>query len=142
MPSLRDRANKAFSQLHQRMYRRTGGRLGKTMRKAPVFVLTTRGRKSGQARSVPLIYLEDGDRWLVVASNGGQDRQPAWYLNLLDQPLAEIRVGEADIPVKVRPATDTEREEAWPKLVGLYPGYDAYTKRTERRLPVLVMSRR
>jgi deazaflavin-dependent oxidoreductase (nitroreductase family) len=112
------------------------------MRKAPVLVLTTRGRKSGQPRSVPVIYLEDGGRWLLVASNGGQDYDPAWYRNLLDHPEAEIRVGNEDIAVTAHDATDEERAAAWPKLVALYPGYEGYAKRTTRRLPVVVLTRR
>jgi F420H(2)-dependent quinone reductase len=142
MPTLRDRANKAISGMHQKLYRRSRGRFGGHMKNAPVLVLTTRGRKSGQFRSVPLIYLEDGDRWLLVASNAGQDHQPAWYLNLLDQPLAEVRIGDQDIPVKARPLAEAERAEAWPKLLAMYPDYAGYTKRTDRVLPVLALTRR
>jgi deazaflavin-dependent oxidoreductase (nitroreductase family) len=142
MPTVRDRVNKAYSAVHTRVYRRSGGRLGKRLGKAPMLLLTTRGRRSGQPRTKPLMYLADGERWVLVASNAGQDHHPAWYLNLLDQPLAEIRVADQDIPVNARHATDEERAELWPKLVGIFSGYARYAKKTDRPIPVLVLTRR
>jgi deazaflavin-dependent oxidoreductase (nitroreductase family) len=142
VPTLRDRFNKTAARLHTAAYRRSGGRIGKTMGKAPVGLLTTVGRRSGQPRTVPVIFLAEGDRWYLVASNAGQDHHPAWYGNLLAHPEASIRIGDTDTPVVARQADDDERAAAWPKLAAQFPGYDKYVEKTDRRIPVMVLSPR
>ncbi|HEV7885942.1 MAG TPA: nitroreductase/quinone reductase family protein, partial [Acidimicrobiales bacterium] len=90
--TMRDRWNKWFGAGHRAVLRASGGRVGRRIGKAPILLLTTTGRRSGQARTVPLMYWSDGDRFAIVASNAGQDHAPAWYGNLLAQPAVEIEL--------------------------------------------------
>lgn len=140
MATLRDRFNKTLSGWHGALYRR--GSWARKMQGAPLLLLTTVGRSSGQRRTVPAMYMEDGERWVVVASNAGQDHHPAWYLNLLDQPLAEVRVGDVEVPVKARVADESERASLWPRLVKMYGRFGTYERRTRRSIPVIVLTRR
>jgi deazaflavin-dependent oxidoreductase (nitroreductase family) len=138
--TLRDRLNKTMSGWHRRLYVRSGQ--ARRMRGAPLLLLTTVGRRSGQRRAVPLMYLADGERWVVVASNGGQDHDPDWYRNLLEQPLAEVRVGDDELPVVARVLGGEERAAVWPRLVSMYGGYAKYQRRATREIPVVVLSPR
>ena len=138
------------SRLNTRLYRATGGRLGGTWRvgaalrkPAPVCLLTTIGRKSGEPRVAPLIYLQDGERLILVASKGGMSHHPAWYLNLEAHPDCEVELpGTAKIPMRAARATDEEKALLWPRLCGIYPDYDDYQARTTRNIPVLILTRR
>jgi deazaflavin-dependent oxidoreductase (nitroreductase family) len=113
-----------------------GGRMGK----APVLLLTTTGRKSGQPRTNPLLYARAGDNaYMVIASKGGADKHPLWYLNLQADPLAEVTVGRETRQVRARDAQGEERERLWRTLADLYPGYDKYAQKTSRRIPVVVL---
>src|SRR5437868_5418594 len=106
----KNRARTAFSVLNRGLYRMSGGRIGGKMKGAPILLLTTTGRKSGKARTMPLLYVEDGDRFAVIASAGGQQEQPAWYLNLRENPEVEVEVGRERRKLRARVAEGEERE--------------------------------
>jgi F420H(2)-dependent quinone reductase len=129
------------SRLHALLYRASGGRLGGSLGKtAPVVLLTTTGRKSGKKRTTPLLYLEDGGKYVIIASVGGAPRHPAWYLNLRADPAATIQVGRRRIPVSAETATAEERPRLWDLATRMYPGYDAYQAKTSREIPVVVLT--
>ena len=112
---------------HVERYLATDGREGHDWRRgAPVLLLTTTGRRSGEARTTPLIYQPHGDAYAVVASKGGSDRPPAWYRNL---------------EARARTATPDEKPELWAKMTSVWPDYDDYQRRTEREIPVVVLER-
>jgi F420H(2)-dependent quinone reductase len=122
-------------------YRLSGGRVaGHIPSGAPICLLTTTGRRSGRPRTVPLVYLLDGDDLVVVASRGGMGSHPAWYLNLVADPGATVQVGASTARVRARDATEAERGRLWPTLTAAYPHFDAYQLRTSRRIPVVVLS--
>ena len=122
-------------------YRLSGGRVaGHIPSGAPICLLTTTGRRSGRLRTVPLVYVPDGDDLVVVASRGGMGSHPAWYLNLLADPGAAVQVGAAARRVRARDAGEAERERLWPTLTAAYPHFDAYQLRTLRRIPVVILS--
>lgn len=121
------------------VYRATGGRLMGKVGKAPVLLLTTTGRKSGQLRTAPVVYLADGERLVVIGSNAGNKREPAWSLNLKANPEAEVEVGRKRRQVNARVATGEERAELWAKHIDQYAGFDDYEKRTDRDIAVFVL---
>ena len=122
-------------------YRLSGGRVaGHIPSGAPICLLTTTGRRSSRLRTVPLVYVPDGDDLVVVASRGGMGSHPAWYLNLLADPGAAVQVGAATRRVRARDAGEAERERLWPTLTAAYPHFDAYQLRTLRRIPVVILS--
>jgi F420H(2)-dependent quinone reductase len=122
-------------------YRLSGGRVaGHVLGNAPICLLTTTGRRSGRQRTVPLLYVPDGDDLVVVASHGGMGSHPAWYLNLLANPSATVQVGSTTRRVRARHATTAERRRLWPTLTAAYPHFDAYQERTSRRIPVMILS--
>ena len=127
---------------HVRAYRETDGETGYLWNGVPTLLLTTTGRKTGQARTTPLIFARDGDDYLVVASMGGAPAHPAWYLNLRADPDAEIQVKAERIPVTARTATPEEKPRLWQIVRDQWPNYDVYQSRTERDIPVVVLSRR
>jgi deazaflavin-dependent oxidoreductase (nitroreductase family) len=134
-----------MSVVHVWLYRTTNGRLGRKFRfggafpwGVPVCLLTTRGRKTGKLRTAPLLYLEDGDRVVLVGSQGGQQRHPLWYRNLLADPRATIQILGTVREMRARTATADERAVLWPRLVALYPDFDRYQSWTERVSPVVV----
>jgi deazaflavin-dependent oxidoreductase (nitroreductase family) len=126
--------------LHRNAYRLSRGRIGGRRHKAPVLLLTTTGRRTGQSRTWPVVYLDDGDRYLIVASNAGSDRHPAWYLNLLDQPEVEVEVGGRREARVAEPLTVEDKERAWPRLVAMQPGFDSYRRKTGRSIPVIALT--
>jgi deazaflavin-dependent oxidoreductase (nitroreductase family) len=128
--------------LHTALYRATGGRVGHSAGGVTNLLLTTTGRKSGQTRTVALAYMEDAGRFVVVASNGGSDRAPAWWLNLRHQPAATVEVGPRTIPVRAREATADEHAVLWPRLKVGNPFYGQYEQITPRRIPVVILERR
>jgi deazaflavin-dependent oxidoreductase (nitroreductase family) len=137
------RLMRMFSALNAWIYRVSGGRwLGRIPSGAPIFLLITRGRKSGQQRSVPLLYLADGEDFVVVASQGGAPQNPGWYFNLVAEPVAEAQVGNRRFAVMARTVDATERAALWPRLLALYPQYDAYQRRTTRPIPVVRLTPR
>ena len=127
--------------VHGAIYRKTGGRLGSSLGGKPMLLLTTTGRRSGQPRSTPLLYYLDGETPVVVGSNGGQDRDPAWCFNLRAQPKAEVRLGKAVFAARAEFAGDTERDRLWPLLEAYNKPYRVYAARTTRRIPVVLLHR-
>ena len=132
---------KLIPAIHLFWYQLTGGFLGAKVYGAPVLLLTTTGRKSGQRRTRPLLYLRDGDNMVVVASNGGNDRHPAWWLNLDKNPEAEVRVGNEKKRVRAEKANEDERSRLWPLVVKMYPRFEDYQKGTGREIPVVILRR-
>ncbi len=130
---------KKFGSFHTRVYRWTGGRLGHNAGGVTNLLLTTTGRKSGQPRTVPLAYMPDGETYVVVASNGGSDRHPIWWLNLQKKASATVQVGKSVVEVEAVEATDAERERLWPRLKEVNPFYSKYEQITDRHIPVVVL---
>jgi F420H(2)-dependent quinone reductase len=120
------------------IYKRSNGKLGGTFQKAPVALLTTTGRKTGEPRVSPLLYLREGNRVLLVASRGGSDKHPLWYLNLKANPKVTVQIKDEVLQLQARDATEAEREEYWPKLVAMYPSFDDYKSWTDRVIPVVI----
>ncbi|HEX5224845.1 MAG TPA: nitroreductase family deazaflavin-dependent oxidoreductase [Solirubrobacteraceae bacterium] len=131
-----------FGPEHVRVYRETGGEHGYRWRGTTILLLTTRGRRTGEPRTMPLIHRVDGDRWVVVASKGGSDHDPAWFQNLQAEPDAEIEVRDERIPVRASVAEGEERARLWDLMAEVWPDYNAYQKRTDRQIPVVVLARR
>jgi deazaflavin-dependent oxidoreductase (nitroreductase family) len=125
--------------LHGGAYRATGGRVGGRVLGMPVLMLTTTGRRSGERRTVPLTYFEDGDALLVVGSKGGSPRHPDWFLNLESDPDATIQVGKQHRRVRARRATEEEAERLWPVVLGRAPVYGKYRSRTSREIPLVLL---
>jgi deazaflavin-dependent oxidoreductase (nitroreductase family) len=136
----KDLVFRAATVVHRTLYRRTGGRIGGRMGGAPVLLLTTTGRKTGKRRTTPLVYLPDGDRLLVVASKGGDDRAPTWDLNLKSNPNVDVEVGRDARRMRAAPASPGERPELWSKVTQMYPTYDTYQSKTRRSIPVVILS--
>jgi deazaflavin-dependent oxidoreductase (nitroreductase family) len=127
---------------HIRRYVETDGAEGHEWRPGVfTLLLTTRGRRSGKLRRTALIYGRDGDAYLVVASQGGDPRHPAWYLNLLDEPEVEVQVGGETFTARARTATPQEKPRMWSTMTGTWPAYDDYQTKTDREIPVVVLER-
>jgi deazaflavin-dependent oxidoreductase (nitroreductase family) len=135
-----DTVVKTFSTIHKALHRLSGGRIGGRFRGAPILMLTVTGRKSGQPRTTPLMYLDDGDRKVIVASKGGDDRMPVWYLNLTANPEVDVQIGSSTQRMKALTASAEEKDRLWPKLVAMYSDYDAYQKKTDRQIPVVILT--
>jgi deazaflavin-dependent oxidoreductase (nitroreductase family) len=133
---------RGFWAIHRVVDRLSGGRLGSKVFGIPSLWLTTVGRKSGEARTNALFYLEDGPNKIVVASNAGLDADPAWWLNLAATPEATVRVGRRVRPVRAREAAPDERVRLWPRLVKLNPDYARYQATTTRSIPVVILEPR
>ena len=125
---------------HVRAYRESGGEEGYLWNGAPSLLLTTTGRKTGEARTSPLIFARDGDDYLIVASVGGMPKHPAWYLNLQAEPAARIQVEDEVLDVVARTASDEEKPRLWGIVNEVWPNYDTYQSRTERVIPVVVLT--
>ena len=130
-----------LTRIHTSLYLWTGGAIGGRMGTSPILLLTTVGRKSGVLRTTPLIYLADGARFALVASNGGAEQHPLWWRNLLADPRAGVQVGRQNINMMARQATPEERAQLWPRLVAVYAPYADYQKRTTREIPVVILER-
>lgn len=120
------------------LYRATRGKVGSRVGKAPVLLLTTTGRKSGEKRTAPVVYLEDGDRISVINTNAGNTRLPAWSLNLDADPEAEIELGSRKLAVRARPAEGEERADLWRKHNEQYAGFDDYKEVLPEDRPITV----
>ena len=127
--------------IHRFVYRVTGGRIGRNLGGVTTLLLTHVGRKSGRERFTPLLYVEDEAGLIVVASNAGDDRHPAWWLNLESRPETEVRVGRDRRRVRARRATDEEVPRLWAKLDAEYRYYRDYRSRTDREIPIVVLER-
>jgi len=131
-----------FGEEHVRAYRETGGERGYRWRGTEILLLTTTGRRSGRERTMPLIHRAHDGRWVVVASKGGWPANPSWYENLLANPDATIQLKDEIIPVRASTAEGEERARLWSLMTEVWPDYDSYQARTEREIPVVVLSRR
>jgi deazaflavin-dependent oxidoreductase (nitroreductase family) len=136
-----DLALKAMNSIHWGLLKLSGGRLGWSLGSMPVLELTTTGRKTGEPRAVMLTSLvEDGDTIVIVASRGGDDRHPAWFLNLCDQPRVDVAFkGGASTPYSARVATADERTRLWPQVTAAYKGYAGYQRKTDRKIPLVLL---
>jgi deazaflavin-dependent oxidoreductase (nitroreductase family) len=131
-----------FGQEHVERYRETDGEEGYSWQKGTtILLLTTKGRRSGKERTTPLIFTEHEGSYLVVASKGGADEPPAWYLNLKENPVVEVQIKGERFQARARDATDEEQPEMWREMTAVWPDYDEYQKLTERRIPVVVLER-
>ena len=124
------------------LYRLTGGRVGGKLAGSPVLLLNTIGRKSGEPRTVPVVYLADGNRQIVIGSNAGHKNEPAWSLNLKANPEAEVEIGRKRHPVRARIAEGDERAELWRRFNDQYSGFDDYEARTDRAIALFVLDPR
>ena len=136
-------AERLFGDEHVRRYRETEGAVGHIWRRgAKTLLLTTRGRKTGEPRTAPLIYESSPNGYVIVASNGGAQKHPGWYRNLLREPHVEVQVEGDVFPAEARTATGEERAELWRLAVQQWPPYDEYQTRTSREIPLVVLERR
>ena len=135
-------AENLFGDEHVRRYRETGGEVGHEWREgSTILLLTTKGRKSGEPRTTPLIYAQDGDRYVIVASKGGAPEHPGWYLNLEKDPGVELQVKDDVFSARARTAEGEERERLWRKANEVWSHYDEYATKTDREIPVVVLER-
>ena len=135
-------AESLFGEQHVRRYRETGGEVGhRWKRGSKILLLTTKGRKSGEPRTKPLIYEEDGDNYVIVASRGGAAEHPDWYRNLEQEPNVKLQVLDEVFPARARTAEGEERERLWQLVNQQWPDYDSYQKKTDREIPVVVLER-
>lgn len=126
---------------HTLVYRATGGRIGHHIPGVPpVCLIDHVGAKSGTKRTSPLLYIEDGEDVVIVASKGGYESSPAWFYNLKANPETTIQIGDEVRPVHAHVADQAERTRLWPKAVEVYPSYQQYQDRTERTIPLVVLS--
>jgi len=130
---------KLATKLHSSIFRATDGKIGGTLAGGPVLLLVTTGRKTGQHRTTPLLYLMDGDRYVIVASNGGAPKDPVWWLNLKANPEATVEVGDRTLRVCAEAASPEEKARLWPGLVKMYGGYEGYQRKTDRTIPVVIL---
>lgn len=130
---------KWMSKINTALYKRSGGKLGgKFLRGAPVAILTTTGRKTGEPRESPLLYLREGDRIILVASQGGRANNPMWYLNLKADPKVKFQIRDEVLHLVARDADPAERDEYWPKLDAMYPDFESYRSYTDREIPIVI----
>lgn len=126
---------------HIQKYVETDGAEGHIWNGVPTLLLTTKGRKSGELRRTALIYGQHGSSYLVVASRGGDDAHPAWYLNLSENPEVQVQVGSDKFDARARTATEQEKPELWATMTAIWPAYDEYQAKTARPIPVVVLER-
>ena len=131
---------KTITALALLVYRATRGRIGGRFGRVRVLLLTTTGRRTGKWRTAPLGYLADDGRFVVIASFGGSDVHPAWYLNLVASPEVEVQLrGSARQPMRARTAAPEERERLWPTVVEMYAGYAKYQEKADREIPLVLL---
>jgi proline iminopeptidase len=135
-------ATKLYGAAHVRRYRETGGEVGHIWKEgSTILLLTTKGRTTGEPRTTPLIYAEDGDRYVIIASQGGAPEHPGWYRNLTKEPAVELQVEDEVFAARARTAEGEERERLWEKANEVWPHYAEYQTRTDRVIPVVVLER-
>jgi F420H(2)-dependent quinone reductase len=134
-------ATRSLGAIHRVLYRASGGRVGATIWNLPIVLLTTVGRTTGRKRTTPLCALPIDDGFVVIASFGGMDRPPNWWLNLERSPTAEVQIGRQQLTVAARTTSGEERAELWARVTERAPGYLAYARRTTREIPVVVLER-
>jgi deazaflavin-dependent oxidoreductase (nitroreductase family) len=138
MPELTDSPT-GWVARHIRSYVRTNGKSGHRFHGRDALLLTTRGRKTGTLRRTALYYGRDGDRYLVVASGGGEPTHPAWFLNLLANPDVVLQVGAEVFVARARTASPVEKPALWEKMVAIFPKYADYQAKTARDIPVVII---
>jgi len=124
---------------HEFWYRMTGGFIGGRFGKAPILLLTTTGAKTGKRRTMPLLYYPDGENLVIIASFGGSDNHPGWYVNLRKNPKADVQIGRETKAVVAETAGAEEKARLWPLVVNMYSQYAEYQTRTKREIPVVVL---
>jgi deazaflavin-dependent oxidoreductase (nitroreductase family) len=129
-----------FGEEHVRRYLETGGAVGHEWSGVHTLLLTTTGRKSGQSRISPMIYGQDDTSYVVIASQGGAPTHSNWYLNLVADPRVEVQVGAEHFAATARAAEGEERDRLWQVMTSIWPNFDVYQTRTDRRIPVVVLS--
>lgn len=130
-----------FGEEHVRRYQETDGEVGHEWEGTVTLLLTTVGRRSGKERTTPLIYQPEGDAYVVVASKGGADEPPDWYLNLEANPEVKVQVKGDKFTARARTATPEEKPALWRKMTAAWPAYDEYQEKTTRDIPVVVLER-
>ena len=134
---MRDATVKHLSRLHTALYRMTRGVVGTRLVANDMLLLATTGRRTGNTHTVPLLYLTDGQDYVVIASFGGRPDHPEWYGNLVATPAARITVGARDVPVTATTMGRDERDAWWPRVVAAYGDYAVYQSRTRREIPLV-----
>jgi deazaflavin-dependent oxidoreductase (nitroreductase family) len=130
---------RALWAIHTALYRLTGGLIGGRLGAYRILLLTTTGRRTGRARTLPLTYLAEGDTFIIIASFGGSPRPPAWYLNLLEHPQVQVQVKQTTRIMTAVTATPQERARLWPRLIAQHPVYAEYQGRTTREIPLVIL---
>ena len=134
-----DHVMKWMSRITSALYKRTNGKIGgKFLKGSPVALLTTIGRKTGEPRTSPVLYLREGDRVIIAASRAGSEKHPMWYLNLKANPNITVQIKGDVLHLTAREATEQERSEYWPKLVAMYSSFEDYQSWTDRVIPILI----
>ena len=126
---------------HLKKYQATNGADGHIWNGVPTLLLTTKGRKSGEARTLPLIYGQDGKRYVIVASRGGAPDHPGWYKNLVATPAVDVQVAANKFEARGSTAKGEERTRLWKLMTKIWPAYDEYQQKTSRQIPVVVLER-
>ncbi len=136
---MKDTSIRLLSGVHRISYQITKGVVGRRLVRNDMLLLTTVGRRSGQSHTVPLLYLQDGDRLVVIASFGGRPYHPAWYLNLSANPNVEVQIRNQRLPAVATTAPPDDRARLWSLITKAYRGYAAYQSRTDRIVPVVFL---
>jgi deazaflavin-dependent oxidoreductase (nitroreductase family) len=140
MANAKDMMMRVVTGFHKAVFRASNGRLANRGNGMPVLQLTTTGRKSGKRRTTMLTSpVQDGDRMVLVASNGGDDRHTSWFLNLRDDPKVEVTMDGRTRPMRARVASPEEKAELWPRVVAVHGGYAQYQTRTDRDIPLVIL---
>jgi deazaflavin-dependent oxidoreductase (nitroreductase family) len=136
----KDLSARAVTQYHRAILTLSGGRIGNSGFGMPVLELTTTGRKTGKPRTIVLTSpVQDGDALVIVASYGGDNRHPAWFLNLRDDPKVAVKMRGVTRPMTARVASADERARLWPQVTQKYGGYASYQRRTDREIPLVLL---
>ncbi len=139
LPIVKDVTVKRWSRVHKALFRSTRGRVGKRLVDNDMLLLTSVGRNTGRDHTVPLLYLTDDDRLVVIASYGGRDNYPEWYLNLRVRPEVTVELPGKKMEMVARTADSDDRVDWWPRIVDAYDGYATYQSRTDRVIPVVFL---
>jgi len=129
-----------FMKVHIVFYQRTGGVIGGNLAGHPMLLLTTVGRKTQQERLTPIAYYRDGERFILIASNGGAQKHPIWWLNLQAHPQARVQVGAKIIPVTASEAQGEELQRLWSEITAKFSNFQSYQEKTERMIPVVILT--